>query len=146
MSKDSSFSQQSHLNRQFDLVVKLHEILIQENQSLSEKLHYLLPQIATDKNNIITEINAIDQQMSTHKNQNALRNNQKYSELINEIKSKLKQCQKINNINAEIVKYKISSINRFEQTLKTSTNKNSLTYDDKGKTKSLSHNGNKVKV
>ena len=55
-------------------------------------------------------------------------------------------CQQLNNENASLIELNIASLNRFAQALQVSRNASSLTYDDKGKTSTISSLGNDLKA
>ncbi|HAY96065.1 MAG TPA: flagellar protein FlgN, partial [Shewanella sp.] len=52
----------------------------------------------------------------------------------------------LNEQNASLIEMNLASLNRFAQALQASRNASSLTYNDKGKTSTISSLGNDLKA
>lgn len=63
-----------------------------------------------------------------------------------EVKLALVECKELNEQNASLIDMNLASLNRFAQALQASRNATSLTYNDKGKTSTISSLGNDLKA
>ena len=123
------------LEQQSANIDELYDLLKQENDSINKQNNDKLIDIAKNKNQLINDVNKTDLQISNFNNNKQLTANQAFKSKTNSIKMKLHDCQKINEINAQIISVKSASLNRLSQALKLQNDH--LTYDQKGNTKSL---------
>lgn len=130
------------LQQQLQLVDELYSLLQEENHALKQKSTDKLQDITQLKSALIEQIKILDKTFFESKTHH---NNQKDTsfskELVNniqEIKTQLDACHKLNSINANAVNYQLSSIQRLEQALRNTTQTNEMIYDKKGKATSVS--------
>jgi len=62
------------------------------------------------------------------------------------VKEALAECKDLNAQNASLIEMNLASLNRFAQALQASRNATTLTYNDKGKTSTISSLGNDLKA
>ena len=67
-------------------------------------------------------------------------------EKVSAAKAILADCKNINQQNASLIELNLATLNRFSQALQASRNSSSLTYNDKGKTSTISTLGNDFKA
>ncbi|WP_299004129.1 flagellar export chaperone FlgN [uncultured Shewanella sp.] len=136
----------SLLELQHDRLLQLQAILAKEKQAVLHKEADILLRLCGEKATLLDQIKTHDQNMAHHPKKNLL---QSQPDLIHKLqlsKQLLAQCQQLNTENAHLVAFNQASLNRLSQALQVSRNASSLTYNDKGKTSTLSSLGNNIKV
>ena len=122
------------LEQQSANIDELYDLLKQENDSINKQNNDKLIDIAKNKNQLINDVKKTDIQISYFNKNKQVTADRAFKLKTNAIKMKLQDCQKINEINAQIISVKSASLNRLSQALKLQNN--NLTYDQKGNTKS----------
>lgn len=134
------------LNQQQAHLVSLKTLIQQEKGALVDQNADLLLSLATEKSLCLTKLKHNDQLIAAHPDKAQLSSIPELTRKMDDAKAVLAQCQQLNNENASLIELNIASLNRFAQALQVSRNASSLTYDDKGKTSTISSLGNDLKA
>ncbi|MGI2259515.1 flagella synthesis protein FlgN [Shewanella sp. GXUN23E] len=132
------------LDSQRQALAKLHEIISDEKQALSEQQAESLLALAQQKHSLLQQLQQFDAQLSKHPDRARL--TMDLADAVADIKDALARCQSANEANAKLIEMNLASINRLTCALQASRNASSLTYDGKGKTSTISTLGNNLKV
>ncbi|WP_299791408.1 flagella synthesis protein FlgN [uncultured Shewanella sp.] len=131
---------------QHKLLEELKVTITQEKSALVEQNADLLLSLATAKAKLLDDIKANDVTLSTHPEKSLLVSEPDLAARVDSAKGLLAECQQLNIENTSLIELNIASINRFSQALQASRNASSLTYNDKGKTSTISTLGNNLKA
>lgn len=119
--------------RQFAQLQELEQIITDEKLILQQHQPNALLEISKKKNALLLSIQTLDQQISV----NQLFAQDKaagfLSQELTDIESLLERCQQKNHVNGQIIKQSQLAVERMKTSLLESHNKNSVTYDKKGK-------------
>lgn len=132
------------LNSQRQTLTQLRAAIDEEKQALSQQQAESLLSVAEQKRQLLMQLQQVDQQLADHSDKALL--NTDYADDVAGIREALDQCQQANEANAKLIELNLASINRLASALQASRNANSLTYDGKGKTSTISTLGNNLKV
>lgn len=134
------------VEHQFELLNKLKVIITDENAALSNQDADLLLSLASAKAGLLDELKNKDEALSLHDDKALLRDDVNLSARVASIKMLLDECKQLNSANFSLIELNIASMNRFSQALQVSRNASSLTYNDKGKTSTISSLGNDIQA
>lgn len=134
------------VEHQFELLNKLKIIITDENAALSNQDADLLLSLASAKAGLLDELKNKDEALSLHDDKALLRDDVNLSARVASIKMLLDECKQLNSANFSLIELNIASMNRFSQALQVSRNASSLTYNDKGKTSTISSLGNDIQA
>ncbi|NRB25158.1 flagellar export chaperone FlgN [Shewanella sp.] len=134
------------VEHQFELLNKLKIIITDENAALSNQDADLLLSLASAKAGLLDELKSKDEALSLHDDKALLRDDVNLSARVASIKMLLDECKQLNSANFSLIELNIASMNRFSQALQVSRNASSLTYNDKGKTSTISSLGNDIQA
>ncbi|WP_345854173.1 flagellar protein FlgN [Shewanella algae] len=124
---------------------RLLNLIEQEKNALLDRNADNLLQLAKDKGDLLNEVKAVDEALSSHPEQAKL-SQPPLTEQVSEARELLAACQLRNQENAGLIELSMASINRLAQALQVSRNASSLTYDGKGKTSTIATLGNDLKA
>ena len=124
---------------------RLLNLIEQEKNALLDRNADNLLQLAKDKGDLLNEVKAVDEALSSHPEQAKL-SQPPLAEQVSEARELLAACQLRNQENAGLIELSMASINRLAQALQVSRNASSLTYDGKGKTSTVATLGNDLKA
>lgn len=136
----------AQLEKQLESIHALHLTLEAERDCLKEKDFSQLNSILFKKQELLKEIEQLDKILSTDSSQNEINKNSNLQELKSEIENLLAACQKINNVNGQLVELSMKSNKHLMQLIKQETGKNSVTYDQKGLLNTASLLGKNIKA
>ncbi len=128
-----SLSSHQFLAKQHAQLERLEKIISDEKLILQQHDPDALIQISEQKNHLLLEIKALDQQINL---------NQQFAQdkaagiLTNELAelaTLLEQCQQKNYVNGQIIQQSQLAVERMKTSLLERNNKSSITYDSKGK-------------
>lgn len=134
------------IERQLELLGQLKVIITEEKEALSSKDADRLLSLAGNKAQLLNNLHSNDDVLAKHYDKSMLTSDPLLSEQINAAKTLLSECQQLNSENSNLIELNIASMNRFSQALQVSRNSSSLTYNDKGKTSSISTLGNDIEA
>lgn len=141
------------MNSITDIIALQHKLLNNLKATIEAEKAALIAQnadqllsLANDKAKLLDEITSVDERLSLHPENSALRSDPKLLKLVNITKQALAECKQLNAQNAALIEHSMASINRFAQALQASRNASSLTYDGKGRTSTISTLGNNLKA
>ncbi len=134
------------LERQLSLLSHLSEVINNESTALSEQDTDALLILAQKKSECLTQLQINDSQLSTPENAEVIKQTESLLSLADQAKAKMRECQQANQENSALIEHNLASINRLSHALQASRNAFSLTYDDKGKTSTISTLGNNIEA
>lgn len=124
----------------------LKQIILKEKGALLDQNADLLLSLATEKSHCLKDLQANDNLIADHSDKPLLTQQTDLAHKMAEVKEALAECKQLNAQNASLIEMNLASLNRFAQALQASRNATSLTYNDKGKTSTISSLGNDVKA
>ncbi|WP_335923501.1 flagellar protein FlgN [Shewanella chilikensis] len=135
----------SLIAQQMTQLERLLNLIEQEKNALLDRNADNLLQLAQNKSDLLNEVKAVDEALSSHSEQAKL-SQSPLAEQVSEARELLATCQLRNQENAGLIELSMASINRLAQALQVSRNASSLTYDGKGKTSTIATLGNDLKA
>ena len=124
----------------------LKQIILKEKGALVDQNADLLLSLANEKSQCLKELKTNDDILAKHSDKSRLTQQVELVHKMAEIKDALTECKELNEQNASLIEMNLASLNRFAQALQASRNASSLTYNDKGKTSTISSLGNDLKA
>ncbi len=124
----------------------LKQIILKEKGALVDQNADLLLSLANEKSQCLKELKTNDDILAKHSDKSLLTQQVALVHKMAEIKDALTECKELNEQNASLIEMNLASLNRFAQALQASRNASSLTYNDKGKTSTISSLGNDLKA
>ncbi|AVI67130.1 MULTISPECIES: flagellar protein FlgN [Shewanella] len=124
----------------------LKQIILKEKGALVDQNADLLLSLANEKSQCLKELKNNDDILAKHSDKSLLTQQVELVHKMAEIKDALTECKELNEQNASLIEMNLASLNRFAQALQASRNASSLTYNDKGKTSTISSLGNDLKA
>ena len=144
--KQASEDQRKELHQLLDsqnqTLTQLKSLIVEEKVALSKQDADKLLALSKDKTQCLFNMKATDEKLASHPQQNLLTTDTELAQQVSRAKAILAECKDINSQNASLIELNIASLNRFAQALQASRNASSLTYNDKGKTSTISTLGN----
>ncbi len=134
------------IDLQQDHLENLKTLIEAEKGALENQDAELLLSLANQKAQLLRSLQDNDTRLSNHQEADKLNEDTELRSRVEQAKQLLAQCQELNSANSHLIELNIASINRLSQALQASRNTNSMTYDDKGKTSSISSLGNDLKA
>ena len=136
----------SIIEKQHQLLQELKVTISLEKDALIKQDADKLLSIASCKVKWLDALKTNDDILSTQADLSLLSTDPSLVKQVQLAKSQLAECQQLNIENASLIELNIASVNRFAQALQVSRNASSLTYNDKGKTSTISSLGNNLKA
>lgn len=136
----------AQLKQQLKLIQTLQLTLEAETTCLKEKEFSQLDTILSEKQTSLQEIAKLDKVLTTTTAQEEIANNADLLTAKTEIENQLSVCQKINDLNGQLVELSMKSNKHLMQLIKQATGKNSVTYDQKGGLNSSTLLGKDIKA
>lgn len=136
MSKESQLpglTSNELLAKQHQQLTALTKIIADEKQVLQQHDPHALLAISQEKNTLLLAIEKLDQDIAQNQSFAQDKAAGKLTEQLNEITELLAHCQKQNLVNGQIIQQSQLAVERMKTSLLESHNKNSITYDSKGK-------------
>ena len=124
----------------------LKQIILKEKGALVDQNADLLLSLAEQKSTCLQELKANDDLLANHSDKSLLTSQVELSHKMAAVKEALAECKDLNAQNASLIEMNLASLNRFAQALQASRNETTLTYNDKGRTSTLSSLGNDLKA
>ncbi|PKH33222.1 flagellar protein FlgN [Shewanella sp. ALD9] len=144
--KQASEDQRKELHQLLDsqnqTLTQLKSLIVEEKAALSKQDADKLLALSKDKTQCLFNMKATDEKLASHSQHNLLTTDTELVQQVSRAKTILAECKDINSQNASLIELNIASLNRFAQALQASRNASSLTYNDKGKTSTISTLGN----
>ena len=134
------------IENQHQLLKELKVIIFDEKSALVNQDAELLLSLASNKAKLLDALKANDVNLSAQPDISSLSSVPHLVEQVRFAKEQLAECQQLNIENSSLIELNIASVNRFAQALQVSRNASSLTYNDKGKTSTISSLGNNLKA
>ncbi|WP_394128821.1 flagella synthesis protein FlgN [Shewanella maritima] len=137
---------QQMLSSQHATLASLRQIISAEKQALIDQDADKLLDIAAQKQTHLSQLETQDKALAQHPEHTLLASEASLVEQVQKAKKLLQECKELNQQNANLIELSMASINRFTQALQASRNSSSMTYDDKGKTSTISTLGSDFKA
>ncbi|QIR13962.1 flagella synthesis protein FlgN [Shewanella aestuarii] len=134
------------LSHQQGILTSLKTIISAEKQALLDQDADALLKLAQDKQQYLINLKQNDDTLAKHPDKALLTSEPTLIEKVADSKLILAECKSLNQQNANLIELNIASMNRLSQALQVSRNASSLTYNDKGKTSTISTLGNDFKA
>ncbi|MDO6618578.1 flagella synthesis protein FlgN [Pseudomonadota bacterium] len=134
------------LSFQHDTLSSLKLLVSEEKLALTERDADKLLSLAKDKVDCLNNLKLNDEKLASHPEKALLNAEPELIVKVEEAKAILDECKAINSQNASLIELNIASLNRFSQALQMSRNASSLTYNDKGRTSTISSLGQNLKA
>jgi flagella synthesis protein FlgN len=134
------------LSHQQGILTSLKTIITAEKQALLDQDADALLKLAQDKQQYLINLKQNDDTLANHPEKALLSSESEFKEKVASSKTILAECKALNQQNASLIELNIASMNRLSQALQVSRNSSSLTYNDKGKTSTISTLGNDFKA
>ena len=134
------------VNLQHAHLAVLKQIILKEKGALVDQNADLLLSLANEKSQCLKELKNNDDILAKHSDKSLLTQQVELVHKMAEIKDALTECKELNEQNASLIEMNLASLNRFAQALQASRNASSLTYNDKGKTSTISSLGNDLEA
>lgn len=115
------------------LLDSLLTLLEEEFNFLKQRQAFELPEIASQKQLLLEQIQQQDQQISQHPDRESLKG--ELSTIKETILEKLRHCQERNEVNGKLIEMNLTANRRLGNVLTQLRDKNSMTYDHKGSTR-----------
>ncbi len=117
---------------QINALVQLQQILEEETDCLKNKNFSSLNEILFNKQKQLQDIATRDSDIASTTTLTDIENNEELSTLKHQADKAFKDCQKINDINGQLVQLSMKSNKHLMQLMTHATGKNTVTYDQKG--------------
>lgn len=130
------------LDAQHQTLTLLKQLIIEEKDALLKQDADKLLSLAKDKMQRMSLLKATDEKLAAHPEAEKLTSIPELAQKVESAKAILADCKHINTQNSSLIEHNIATINRLAQALQVSRNATSLTYNDKGKTSTISSLGN----
>lgn len=130
------------LDTQNQTLVQLKQLISAEKAALEKQDADQLLALSKDKTQCLFNMKTTDEKLANHPHHTLITTDVELAQKVAQAKSILAECKDINSQNASLIELNIASLNRFAQALQASRNASSLTYNDKGKTSTISTLGN----
>ncbi len=121
------------LTQQHEQLKSLEKIIEKEKEVLQQHDPDSLIKISNEKNDLLLAIQTLDQKISINKQFSQDKAAGKLEKELQEITNQLAHCQQQNQINGQIIQQSQLAVERMKTTLLENHNKNTITYDNKGK-------------
>lgn len=130
------------LDAQHQTLTLLKQLIIEEKDALLKQDADKLLALAKDKMQRMSLLKVTDEKLAAHPEAEKLASIPELAQKVESAKAILADCKHINTQNSSLIEHNIATINRLAQALQVSRNATSLTYNDKGKTSTISSLGN----
>ncbi|MGX9461054.1 flagella synthesis protein FlgN [Shewanella sp. A14] len=134
------------LDSQNKTLSQLKQLIDAETLALTKQDADKLLALSKDKTQCLFAMKTTDEKLANHPQHILLTTDPELVEKVTQAKTVLAQCKDINSQNSSLIELNIASMNRFAQALQASRNASSLTYNEKGKTSTISTLGNDFSV
>jgi flagella synthesis protein FlgN len=121
------------LTKQYQQLQLLEKIITEEKNILQQHQPDELIKISQQKNQLLLSIQTLDQEISVNQQFAQDKAANLLTQELADIESLLKLCQQNNLVNGQIINQSQLSVERMKTSLLENHNKNSITYDNKGK-------------
>lgn len=122
----------SLLNRQYSHLADMLALLQEEFSLIEQRQALSLPELAQRKQTLVGDIQSLDEQIASFDAAAA----SQHQPQVKEITSLLQACQEQNDINGKLLELSITANRRLAGLLAQLRDRNSLTYDARGHTRS----------
>jgi len=121
------------LEQQLVQLNQLEQLLSQEKEVLQSHDPTALTEITQQKNHLLVDIQTLDQTIGTSSSFLEQKSSGELDQMLAQIEEKLSYCQKLNQVNGQIIAHSQLAIERMKSSLLDSHDKSTMTYDAKGK-------------
>jgi flagella synthesis protein FlgN len=112
----------------------LENLLLQEKSIIEQNRAEDLLAVTEQKQQLLSTIEALDNQLSQNEQLPQLKTEPAIAELLQTIQTILQRCKDLNAVNGQLIQHSQLAVERLKNSLLENRQKNSMTYDAKGKT------------
>ena len=121
------------LTQQYEQLALLEKLISTEKEVLQQHNPDALLQISQEKNTALLSIENLDKIIIQHPDFIKEKSAGNLDEILERIAAKLDSCKQQNIVNGQIIQQSQLAVERMKTSLLENHNKNSITYDNKGK-------------
>lgn len=121
------------IEQQVAQLSQLEQLLLLEKEVLQKHNPEALTEVTNQKHVLLSEIQTLDQTISTSQVFLQQKKSGLLDERLNEIEAYLLRCKDLNEVNGQIIAHSEIAIERMKNSLLDKHDKSSMTYDNKGK-------------
>ena len=136
----------SLLEDQLNALMLLHQVIEEEAECLKNKEFTSLNEVLFNKQKQLQDIATRDSTITATFSLADIENNEQLSTLKKQVDLQLQHCQKLNDINGQLVQLSMKSNKHLMQLMTQATGKNTVTYDKKGTLGAASLLGSDIKA
>ncbi len=136
----------SLLEYQIQNAQSLSELLGQEKVAIANRVSKDIESIAKQKLALIIQLQQTDQRIAEHSDIEQLQSNSVFEDKIQQAKSLVEECQKLNDINGQALQRAQLSFNKLHNLMQQSRGKIGMTYNAGGQTHTVSTLGTDIKA
>ncbi|MDE1235842.1 flagella synthesis protein FlgN [Vibrio aestuarianus] len=126
--------------------LELSQLLEKEKVAITGRAATEIEAIAKQKMTLIGQLQLTDQRIAKHPHIESLTENENLSQLVDQIRSIVHDCQQANLVNGEALQRAQLSFNKLNNLMQQSHGKIGMTYNAGGKTHTVSTLGTNIKA
>ena len=121
-----------YIKKQVDTLIKLEQVLLEENKALKEREYSRLQPVSHLKSDLMLQLQAIDQKLKLHPQMALLKT--EYAKEVADIKNRMKRCQYRNAVNGKLIVMSMQTANKLRSLFVNAKDliTRNMTYNAKG--------------
>ncbi|ANS84755.1 flagellar export chaperone FlgN [Vibrio scophthalmi] len=125
---------------------ELSELLKKEQGAIAQRISKDIEALARQKNTLIIQLQQTDERIGRHPDVESLKTEPELSQLVDQIRQLIAECQQVNAINGEALQRAQLSFHKLNNLMKQSQGKMGMTYTAEGHTRNISTLGTNLKA
>lgn len=125
---------------------ELSELLKKEQGAIAQRISKDIEALARQKNTLIIQLQQTDERIGRHPDVESLKTEPELSQLVDQIRQLIAECQQVNAINGEALQRAQLSFHKLNNLMKQSQGKIGMTYTAEGHTRNISTLGTNLKA
>lgn len=125
---------------------ELSELLKKEQGAIAQLISKDIEALARQKNTLIIQLQQTDERIGRHPDVESLKTEPELSQLVDQIRQLIAECQQVNAINGEALQRAQLSFHKLNNLMKQSQGKMGMTYTAEGHTRNISTLGTNLKA
>lgn len=127
-------------------LVSLSRLLEQEKAAIVERKAADIARLATDKLNLIHQVQQQDHLLASHAQRQQLTDNPELAEKVESLKATVARCKEINEVNGEALQRAQLSFHKLNNLFQQSRGKHQMTYNSEGAAQNIRSLGTNIKA
>ena len=127
-------------------LVSLSRLLEQEKAAIVERKAADIARLATDKLNLINQVQQQDHLIASHTQRQQLTENPELAQQVEAIKATVARCKEINEVNGEALQRAQLSFHKLNNLFQQSRGKHQMTYNSEGAAQNIRSLGTNIKA